>query len=78
MDLAFLYHAFYALLPPQLETFLAAEQGALEQIESLEQLRLLELGIAIGVVTCAQAPAGVDTPGEFEAFRARVEGLVGS
>ncbi len=72
-----LHLGVYAFRRAEFEAFLAAEQGALEQIESLEQLRLLELGIAVGVVTCAQAPAGVDTPGEFEAFRARVEGLVG-
>ncbi|MEE2712338.1 MAG: 3-deoxy-manno-octulosonate cytidylyltransferase [Planctomycetota bacterium] len=68
----------YAFRRAEFEAFLASEQGALEQIESLEQLRLLELGIKVGVVTCARAPAGVDTLGEFEAFRARVEGLVGS
>lgn len=77
-DWPLLHLGVYAFRRAALETFLASEQGALERIESLEQLRMLELGIGIGVVTCARAPAGVDTPDDFEAFRARIEGLVGS
>ncbi len=46
----------------------------LEQIEKLEQLRVLEAGGGILVGRIEQAAAGIDTPEDFEAFRLRVEG----
>jgi 3-deoxy-manno-octulosonate cytidylyltransferase (CMP-KDO synthetase) len=45
--------------------------GTLEQVESLEQLRLLENGIEIAVgEAVAEVPGGVDTPGDLERVRA--------
>lgn len=72
-----LHVGVYAFRRAALERFLTLPQSALEQIESLEQLRLLENGMTVGVVTCERVPTGVDTDVEFEAFRRRVEGAVG-
>jgi len=72
-----LHLGVYAYRREVLEAFVGSERGSLEAAESLEQLRLLELGIKMGVVMCDRAPAGVDTPADFEAFRARLEGETG-
>ena len=42
--------------------------GALEQAESLEQLRWLEHGLPIGVVIVEHAFVGIDTPEDYAAF----------
>ena len=48
---------------------------ALELTEKLEQLRALEHGMTIQLVTLAQAPpAGVDTPEDLARVRARLGG----
>ncbi len=58
-----------------LARFCALPAGALEQIESLEQLRLLENAIEIGVgEAVADVPGGVDTPADL----VRVRALLGS
>jgi 3-deoxy-manno-octulosonate cytidylyltransferase (CMP-KDO synthetase) len=45
--------------------------GPLERFESLEQLRALENGFDIAVITTASAPApGVDTPADLDRVRA--------
>lgn len=55
----------YALLAP----------CALEQIEALEQLRVLHHGYRIKLLHTSEAPpAGVDTPADLEAVRARLAG----
>jgi 3-deoxy-manno-octulosonate cytidylyltransferase (CMP-KDO synthetase) len=47
----------------------------LETTEKLEQLRALEHGMRIHVVALQEAPpAGVDTPEDLEAVRARLRG----
>jgi 3-deoxy-manno-octulosonate cytidylyltransferase (CMP-KDO synthetase) len=47
----------------------------LEETERLEQLRALEHGMRIHLVTLAEAPpAGVDTPEDLERVRASVAG----
>ena len=43
-------------------------QSPLERCEKLEQLRALENGIAIDVVTVSHATAGIDTPEDYAAF----------
>ena len=49
--------------------------GVLEQIESLEQLRLLENAIEIAVgEAVAEVPGGVDTPADLERVRALLAG----
>lgn len=56
-----------------LRAFVDLPPSQLEQQESLEQLRLLENGIAIKVLkACETAPGGVDTPEDL----ARVQALV--
>ncbi len=51
--------------------------GALEGMERLEQLRVLELGHAIAVEVVPQASVGIDTPQEYAAFVARVRHVGG-
>ncbi len=54
-----------------LARFCALPPGVLEQIESLEQLRLLENAIEIGVgEAVAEVPGGVDTPADLVRVRA--------
>jgi len=51
--------------------FAAWPAGELEKAERLEQLRALERGVKIKVVTGARAFAGVDTPEQLEALEKR-------
>jgi 3-deoxy-manno-octulosonate cytidylyltransferase (CMP-KDO synthetase) len=58
-----------------LARFCRLPPGSLEQIESLEQLRLLENGIEIVIDEAVEAvPGGVDTPEDL----ARVRELIGA
>ena len=52
--------------------FAAAPAGALEKIERLEQLRILERGGEIALELIPQAAPGIDTPEDYEAFVRRV------
>ncbi|MBA3484570.1 MAG: hypothetical protein H0T51_22430 [Pirellulales bacterium] len=45
--------------------------GRLEQIEKLEQLRVLENGASILVAVTERATRGIDTPEDYAAFVAR-------
>ena len=59
------YHGhigIYAFRMKTLEQFVALEEGILEQMESLEQLRLLENNIPIHVVLTSHKSHGVDRP----------------
>lgn len=60
----------YAWRAAALRQFVTWPRGRLEQIEGLEQLRALEQGLAIRVVTVAAGPIGVDTPADLERVRA--------
>ncbi len=67
----------YAYRRAFLARFAALPPTPLERTESLEQLRALEHGHRIRVVRVARAPAGIDTPEDYEAFvrrRRRAEG----
>ena len=44
------------------------ETGALERIEKLEQLRVLEKGCPIAVAIVPRACAGIDTPDDYDKF----------
>jgi 3-deoxy-manno-octulosonate cytidylyltransferase (CMP-KDO synthetase) len=58
-----------------LREFCALPPSRLEQIESLEQLRLLENGIAMAVAEADErVPGGVDTPEDLERVRAELAG----
>ena len=62
----------YAYRPDTLREFCQMRQSPLEQTEQLEQLRLLEHGIPIHVVTHHEpSPPGVDTMEQYEAFVGR-------
>ena len=64
----------YAYRASTLHTLAAAPQGVHERAESLEQLRALELGIAIHVTIVDEAPPhGVDTEEDLERVRAILE-----
>ena len=44
----------------------------IEQVEKLEQLRVLEAGFSIGVGIVPAAPRGIDTPADYAAFVKRM------
>lgn len=65
----------YGYRRPALERFEASPPTALERLEGLEQLRLLELGLRIDAVEVAPAPfdiSGIDTPADVT----RAEALI--
>jgi 3-deoxy-manno-octulosonate cytidylyltransferase (CMP-KDO synthetase) len=59
----------YAFRRAALDRFVSLPESPLEIRESLEQLRLLEAGMRIGVAHAAAAPFGVDTPEDLERAR---------
>ena len=71
---AWLRHiGIYAYRAAFLQQFAAMPAGRLEQIESLEQLRVLEAGFRIAVdVTPVAFPPGVDTPEDLARAEARL------
>lgn len=61
-----------------LQRFASLPPGRLEQIESLEQLRVLEAGYRIAVgITPEPFPPGVDTPEDLARAEARIAGRHG-
>jgi 3-deoxy-manno-octulosonate cytidylyltransferase (CMP-KDO synthetase) len=62
----------YAFAPAALEQFCALPRGEYEMRENLEQLRWLEAGEKLRVVAATRAPAGIDTPLDFERFAQRL------
>ncbi len=67
-----LHIGVYAFSKTSLMEFAAAPAGALERIERLEQLRILERGGKIAVGIIPRAAPGIDTPEDYEAFVGRV------
>lgn len=69
----FKHFGLYAFLPSTLEEFRSNELSALESVEKLEQLRLLERGYRIGVqvvpVALTADSVEVDTPADLERSR---------
>jgi 3-deoxy-manno-octulosonate cytidylyltransferase (CMP-KDO synthetase) len=61
----------YAFRRDALLAYAALEPTPLERAEKLEQLRALENGWKIRVVTGRRAPPGIDTPEDYDAFVAR-------
>ena len=59
----------YAYRRAALDRFVSLPESPLEVRESLEQLRLLEAGLRIGVARAEAAPFGVDTPEDLERAR---------
>ncbi|HEU0306470.1 MAG TPA: 3-deoxy-manno-octulosonate cytidylyltransferase [Lysobacter sp.] len=65
----------YAYRAGFLQRFAAMPPGRLEQVESLEQLRVLEAGFRIAVArTPAPFPPGVDTPADLARAEAHIAG----
>ena len=65
----------YAYRVSALESFVAWPPSALEEVEVLEQLRLLEHGVDIAVAEAvAPVPGGVDTPADVERVLAALAG----
>jgi 3-deoxy-manno-octulosonate cytidylyltransferase (CMP-KDO synthetase) len=60
----------YAYRRAALDAFVAAAPSPLELREKLEQLRALELGMAIVAGVVDEFPKGVDTPADLETARA--------
>ena len=60
----------YAYRRAALARFVSLPPSALEQRESLEQLRALEAGMVIGCARVAHGPFGVDTPADLQRARA--------
>ena len=71
-----LHWGIYAYRRDALERFVALPPGRLENAEKLEQLRALENGIAIRVLTSELQSIGVDTPEDLAAAEARLGELV--
>ena len=61
-DTVYLHIGLYGFRMKALEQYVALEQGRLEAIEKLEQLRLLENDIPIQVVVTEHQSIGVDRP----------------
>ena len=68
----FTHVGIYAFTKSSLAEFAAAPPGALERIERLEQLRILERGWQLAVGLIARAAPGIDTPEDYEAFVKRM------
>jgi 3-deoxy-manno-octulosonate cytidylyltransferase (CMP-KDO synthetase) len=66
----FKHLGLYAYKAGLLEAFSRMPVGALEQIEKLEQLRVLENGVAIAVGVTEDPTIGVDTPEDAVKFEA--------
>lgn len=69
-ELALRHVGIYAWRAAALARFVSWPPGRLEQVEGLEQLRALENGLTIRVVTIGAGPVGVDTPADLERARA--------
>ena len=67
-----LHWGIYAYRRSALEKFVSLPPGKLENAEKLEQLRALENGIAIRVVTSTLQSIGVDTPEDLAAAERRL------
>ena len=70
-----LHWGIYAYRRSALEKFVSLPPGKLENAEKLEQLRALENGIAIKVVTSNLQSIGVDTPEDLAAAEKRLREL---
>lgn len=70
----FLRHiGIYAYRRSFLLSYGSLRRGPLEKLESLEQLRALENGFDIRVVTCRRASPGVDRPEDIKRVEKRLE-----
>jgi 3-deoxy-manno-octulosonate cytidylyltransferase (CMP-KDO synthetase) len=68
----FQHLGLYAYRRAFLQQLAAMPPARIEQVEKLEQLRVLDAGHAIGVGVVPRAPRGIDTPADYAAFVERV------
>ena len=68
------HHGIYAYRKSFLVTFTRLEEGCLERLEALEQLRAIEHGYRIKVVETPYDSVEVDTPGELERVKRIING----
>jgi 3-deoxy-manno-octulosonate cytidylyltransferase (CMP-KDO synthetase) len=71
-DRALRHVGVYAFRRATLLEFGAWPTSELERLEALEQLRLLEHGVAIEVALIDRAPRGIDTPADYARFLAEL------
>ena len=71
----FQHVGIYAYRRDLLLRFAGLPQGQTEQVEKLEQLRILERGETILVGQIAHPTLGIDTPADYAAFVARQRGV---
>jgi 3-deoxy-manno-octulosonate cytidylyltransferase (CMP-KDO synthetase) len=71
---AYLHWGIYAYRKDILERFVQLPPGKLENSEKLEQLRALENGIGIKVITTVLTTIGVDTPEDLARAEASLKG----
>ncbi|MDD3885687.1 MAG: 3-deoxy-manno-octulosonate cytidylyltransferase [Victivallaceae bacterium] len=71
----YLHWGIYSYRREVLERFVALPPGQLENCEKLEQLRALENGIRIKVITSNLTTIGIDTPADLEAAEKRLKGM---
>ncbi len=67
----------YAFRRAALERFLKLGRTPLERAEGLEQLRALENGMSIKVLSIDHAPVGVDTPEDLEKVKQIIRRMAG-
>lgn len=73
-NLGWRHVGLYAFRVDQLADFVALPRSALEAQEMLEQLRLLEDGVAIKVLASDEpVPGGVDTPEDLQRVRSQID-----
>ena len=72
-----LHLGIYGFRADVLQQFVRFRPSPLERCEKLEQLRALEHGIAIRVLTTTHKALGVDTPEDAERIEAMMHGLSG-
>ena len=70
----FLHIGLYAFTPETLQDFAKSVPSPLEQVEKLEQLRILEAGHRLAVAVVPQAAPGIDTQADYDAFIERQKG----
>ena len=65
-DYWFLHIGVYSYKPEALSQFANASESRLENLEKLEQLRALELGLSIGALPTTRLVIGVDSPEDIK------------
>ncbi|TDJ68092.1 MAG: 3-deoxy-manno-octulosonate cytidylyltransferase [Planctomycetota bacterium] len=68
LDVVLRHIGVYAFRPDALAQFCALPASRLEEVENLEQLRWLEAGMSMRVLTARRVPRGIDTRADYEKF----------